>query len=45
VKLSDTIEGFRQIIAGDHDEIPEGMFLSKGTIDEVVEEYKASQSA
>ena len=44
VKLEDTIEGFRQIIAGQHDEIPEGMFLNKGTIDEVVAEYKQSLS-
>jgi len=43
VKLTDTIEGFRQIIAGDHDDIPEGMFLNKGTIDEVRAEYEASQ--
>ena len=42
VKLSDTIEGFRQIIAGQHDDIPEGMFLNKGTIDEVVQAYKDS---
>ncbi|MCL1883360.1 MAG: F0F1 ATP synthase subunit beta [Defluviitaleaceae bacterium] len=44
VKLTDTIEGFKQIIAGEHDEIPEGMFLNKGTIQEVVDEYKKSQS-
>jgi len=43
VKLTDTIEGFKQIIAGQHDEIPEGMFLNKGTIDEVVEEYNKSK--
>jgi len=43
VELKDTIEGFRQIIAGDHDEIPEGMFLNKGKIEEVVEEYRKSQ--
>ena len=42
VKLEDTIEGFKQIIAGQHDEIPEGMFLNKGTIDDVVAEYKES---
>ena len=41
VKLTDTIEGFKQIIAGQHDEIPEGFFLNKGTIDEVVAAYKA----
>jgi len=43
VELKDTIEGFRQIIAGQHDEIPEGMFLNKGKIEEVVEEYRKSQ--
>ena len=42
VKLTDTIEGFKQIIAGQHDEIPEGMFLNKGTIEEVVAEYQES---
>jgi len=42
VKLTDTIEGFRQIIDGKHDDIPEGMFLNKGTIDEVRAEYEAS---
>ena len=42
VKLEDTIEGFKQIIAGQHDEIPEGIFLNKGTIDEVVQAYKES---
>ena len=42
VKLEDTIDGFKQIIAGQHDEIPEGMFLNKGTIDEVVAEYRES---
>ena len=43
VKLTDTIEGFRQIIDGLHDEIPEGFFLNKGTIDEVVAAYKEQQ--
>jgi len=42
VKLTDTIEGFRQIIDGKHDDIPEAMFLNKGTIEEVRAEYEAS---
>ncbi|MCL2285836.1 MAG: F0F1 ATP synthase subunit beta [Firmicutes bacterium] len=42
VKLADTIEGFKQIIDGKHDEIPEAMFLNKGTIEEVRAEYRAS---
>ena len=29
--------GFAGIIDGDYDDIPEGYFLNKGTIDEVVE--------
>ena len=40
VKLTDTIEGFRQIIDGKHDDIPESMFLNKGTIDEVRAEFE-----
>jgi len=42
VHLTDTIEGFRQIIDGKHDEIPEGFFLNAGTIDDVTERYRAS---
>jgi F-type H+-transporting ATPase subunit beta len=37
VKLADTIEGFRQIVDGKHDDLPEGAFLMVGTIDEAVE--------
>jgi len=44
VKLTDTIEGFKQIIEGKHDHIPEAMFLNKGTIDEVVDEYNTSEA-
>ena len=45
VKLTDTIEGFRQIIDGKHDDIPEGMFLNKGTIEEVRAEFEASKNS
>jgi len=44
VKLTDTIEGFKQIIDGKHDHIPEAMFLNKGTIDEVIDEYNSSEA-
>jgi F-type H+-transporting ATPase subunit beta len=37
VKIADTIRGFREIIEGKHDEIPEQAFFLKGTIEEVVE--------
>ena len=41
VTLNDTIQGFKEILDGKHDEIPEGMFLNAGSIDEVVERAKA----
>ena len=40
VPLKETIRGFKEIIEGKHDEIPESYFLFTGTIDEVVEKYK-----
>jgi F-type H+-transporting ATPase subunit beta len=36
VKLADTIDGFRQIVAGMHDDLPEQAFWMVGTIDEVL---------
>jgi F-type H+-transporting ATPase subunit beta len=43
VKLEDTIEGFRAIIDGEHDELPEAAFYMVGAIEEAVE--KAAQMA
>jgi F-type H+-transporting ATPase subunit beta len=37
VKLSDTIKGFKEIVEGKHDEIPEQAFYMVGTIEEVLE--------
>ena len=37
VPISETIRGFKEILAGKHDEIPESAFLNAGSIDEVVE--------
>jgi F-type H+-transporting ATPase subunit beta len=37
VKLEDTIEGFRQILDGKHDDLPEQAFYMVGTIDEAVQ--------
>jgi F-type H+-transporting ATPase subunit beta len=42
VELKDTIEGFRTILNGDVDHIPEIMFSFKGTIDDVLREYARS---
>ncbi|WP_373758019.1 F0F1 ATP synthase subunit beta [Jeotgalibaca porci] len=43
VTIEETLRGFREIIEGVHDDIPEGYFLNVGTIDEVVEKYKNKQ--
>ena len=40
VPLKETIRGFREIIEGKHDQIPESYFLFAGAIDEVVEKYR-----
>ena len=40
VPISETIRGFREIIDGMHDDIPESAFLFVGTIDEAVEKAK-----
>jgi len=40
VPVSETIRGFAGIIDGEYDDIPEGYFLNKGTIDEVAESYR-----
>ncbi len=40
VKLADCIRGFREIVEGKYDDIPEQAFYMKGTIDEVVEEAR-----
>lgn len=40
VPLSETIRGFREILEGKHDDIPESAFLMAGTIDEVVKKAK-----
>jgi len=40
VKLADTIQGFREIAEGKHDELPESAFYMVGGIDEAVETAK-----
>ncbi|MGM0378981.1 MAG: F0F1 ATP synthase subunit beta [Bacillota bacterium] len=44
VEVSETIRGFKEILDGKHDNIPETYFLFKGTIDEVVEAYEKENS-
>ena len=40
IPLKETIRGFREILDGKHDEIPESFFLFAGGIDDVVNAYK-----
>jgi F-type H+-transporting ATPase subunit beta len=44
VPVRETVRGFKEILEGLHDEIPEQMFLFCGSIDDVVEKYKKSQA-
>ena len=43
VPIEETVRGFREILEGRHDHIPESMFLFAGSIDDVVEKYEQSK--
>ena len=43
VELKDTLEGFKAIIQGEVDYIPEVMFTFKGTINDVIKSYEESK--
>ena len=38
--LAETVRGFKEILEGKHDDIPENLFLMAGGIDEVVERWE-----
>ena len=40
VPISETIQGFKEILEGKHDDIPEGYFLNAGNIDDVLARVK-----
>jgi F-type H+-transporting ATPase subunit beta len=40
IPIVETVRGFREILDGEHDDIPENLFLFAGGIDEVVERAK-----
>jgi F-type H+-transporting ATPase subunit beta len=40
VKIEDTVRGFREILEGKHDDLPEAAFYMVGTIEEAVEKAK-----
>ncbi len=43
VPLRETIRGFKEILEGKHDDLPEAAFLFVGTIEEAIEKAKTSQ--
>ena len=45
VKIEDTIRGFKGILDGEYDNLPENAFLMVGTIEEAVEKAKQLQAA
>lgn len=40
VTINETVRGFKEIIDGKHDDIPESLFLYAGTIDDVIIKFK-----
>lgn len=45
VPVAETVRGFKEILNGEHDDIPEEAFLFVGGIDEVVEKHSARTTA
>ncbi len=44
VKVEDTVKGFKEILSGQHDDLPEKAFYMIGTIEEAVEKAKTLKS-
>ena len=45
VAIADTIRGFKEIVDGRHDEIPEQDFYLVGGIDDVIEKFRKRKAA
>ena len=45
VTIADTIKGFKEIVDGKHDDLPEQAFYLVGTIDEAIEKAKSMKDA
>ena len=45
VKIADTIKGFKEIVEGKHDDVPEQAFYMVGTIEEALEQAKQLAAA
>lgn len=44
VPLKETVRGFREILDGEHDDLPEGAFMMAGQIEDVVQQAEKMQS-
>jgi F-type H+/Na+-transporting ATPase subunit beta len=45
VQIADTVRGFKEIVEGKHDELPEQAFYMVGTIEEAVEKARGMKAA
>jgi F-type H+-transporting ATPase subunit beta len=45
VSIGETVRGYREILDGEHDDLPEGAFYMVGSIDEAVEKAQAMKMA
>ncbi len=45
VPVEETVRGFREILDGQHDDVPEGAFYMKGSIDQVIEDLRGGKRA
>jgi F-type H+-transporting ATPase subunit beta len=44
VQVADTIKGFKDIVAGKYDDLPEGAFYMVGTIEEAIKKAEAMRA-
>lgn len=45
IPIGETVRGFKEILEGKYDQVPENLFLFAGTIDEVAERYEKQRKA
>ena len=45
VKIADTIRGFKEVVEGKHDDVPEQAFLLQGTIEDVLERAESMKKS
>ena len=45
MQIAETVRGFKEIVEGKHDELPEQAFYMVGTIEEAVEKARGMKAA